>query len=129
MLGRVGPNEIAVLLPGASWALARRQADLFVEALRTQPFVLPDGWSHAHAWAGLVRFQPNADASSHDLLIDAEHAWRQAREVDRPLTLVAHPVPARDRQGSYRERVADALGTERFTLYSQPILELSEATS
>ena len=34
LLGRAGPNEIAVLLPGASWAMARRQADLFVEALR-----------------------------------------------------------------------------------------------
>jgi len=33
-------------------------------------------------------------------------------------------VPARDRQGSWRERVADALGTDRFTLYSQPILDL-----
>jgi PAS domain S-box-containing protein len=128
LLGRVGPHEIAVLLPGTSWALARRQADLFVEALRSQPFVLPDGWSHARAWAGLVRFQPEAEAGSHDLLIDAEQAWRQAREADRPLTLVAHPVPARDRQGSYKERVADALGTERFTLYSQPILELQSNT-
>jgi PAS domain S-box-containing protein len=128
LLGRVGPHEVAVLLPGTSWALARRQADLFVEALRSQPFVLPDGWSHARAWAGLVRFQPDAEADSHHLLIDAEQAWRQAREADRPLTLVAHPVPARDRQGSYRERVADALGTERFTLYSQPILELQSNT-
>ncbi|MEV4639284.1 EAL domain-containing protein [Actinoplanes sp. NPDC049548] len=124
LLGRVGPNEIGVLLPGASWVMARRQADLFVEALRSQPFVLPDAWVHARAWAGLVRFRPGGDAGSHDLLIDAEHAWRQAREADRPLTLVADPVPAKDRQGSYRDRVADALGTDRFTLFAQPILEL-----
>ncbi|PRY27870.1 EAL domain-containing protein [Pseudosporangium ferrugineum] len=124
LLGRVGPNEIGVLLPGASWVMARRQADLFVEALRSQPFVLPDAWVHARAWGGLVRFRPHGDAGSHDLLIDAEHAWRQAREADRPLTLVADPVPAKDRQGSYRNRVADALGTDRFTLFAQPILEL-----
>ncbi|MEV6598225.1 EAL domain-containing protein [Actinoplanes sp. NPDC051346] len=124
LLGRVGPNEIGVLLPGASWVMARRQADLFVEALRTQPFVLPDNWVHARAWAGLVRFRPGGDAGSHDLLIDAEHAWRQARETDRPLTLVADPVPVKDRQGSYRSRVAAALGTDRFTLFAQPILEL-----
>jgi PAS domain S-box-containing protein len=124
LLGRVGPNEIGVLLAGASWALARRQADLFVEALRAHPFVLPDAWSRAKAWAGLVRFPPDAEATSHDLLIDAEQAWRQARHAQRPVTLVARPVPVRDRQGSYRERVADALGTDRFTLYSQPILEL-----
>jgi PAS domain S-box-containing protein len=124
LLGRAGPNEIAVLLAGASWVMARRQADLFVEALRTQPFVLPDAWLRARVWAGLVRFRPEADAGSHDLLIDAEQAWRQAREAGRPLTLVADPVPPRDRQGTYRDRVADALGTERFTLFAQPILEL-----
>jgi EAL domain-containing protein (putative c-di-GMP-specific phosphodiesterase class I) len=124
LLGRVGPSEIAVLLAGTSWAMARRQADLFVEALRAHPFVLPDAWLRARAWAGLVRFQPGGEAGSHDLLIDAEHAWRQARDADRPLTLVAHPVLVRDRQGSYRNRVADALGTDRFTLFSQPILEL-----
>ena len=124
LLGRVGPNEIGVLLAGASWALARRQGELFVESLRAHPFVLPDAWVRAKAWAGVVRFQPGGETASHDLLIDAEQAWRQARHADRPLTLVPHPVPARDRQGSWRERVADALGTDRFTLYSQPILDL-----
>ena len=124
LLGQVGPQEIAVLLAGASWAMARRQAELFVEALRAQPFVLPDAWLRARVWAGLVRFRLGADADSHDLLIDAEQAWRQAREAGRPLTLVADPVPARARQGTYRDRVAAALGTDRFTLFAQPILEL-----
>jgi EAL domain-containing protein (putative c-di-GMP-specific phosphodiesterase class I)/GGDEF domain-containing protein len=128
LLGRVGPSELSVLLAGTSWAMARRQAELFVEALRAHPFVLPDAWRRAHAWAGLVRYQPDAEAGSHDLLIDAEQAWRQARDVDRPVTAVSAPVPARDRQGSYRSRVSDALGTERFTLFSQPILELQTNT-
>ncbi len=123
VLGRVGPNEIAVLLIG-SWPLARRQAELLVEALRSQTFVLPETWLRARVWGGLVRFRADAEAGSHDLLIDAEQAWRQSREADRPLTLVAHPVPARDRQGTYRSQVADALGTDRFTLFAQPILEL-----
>jgi EAL domain-containing protein (putative c-di-GMP-specific phosphodiesterase class I)/GGDEF domain-containing protein len=124
VLGRVGPHEIGVLLAGASWAMARRQADLFVEALRAQPFVLPDVWLRAHAWAGLVRYRPDAEAGSHDLLIDAEQGWRQARHGDRPVIHIGSPVPARDRQGSYRDQVAEALGTDRFTLFSQPILEL-----
>ncbi len=109
-------------------AMARRLADLLVEALQAHPFVLPAHWSRARAWAGLVRYRPDGEAGSHDLLIDAEHAWRQAREADRPLTLVAHPVPSRDRQGSYRSRVADALDTDRFTLFWQPILELQSNT-
>jgi EAL domain-containing protein (putative c-di-GMP-specific phosphodiesterase class I) len=124
MLGRVGSNEIGVLLPGTSWPMARREAELLVEALRAQTFVLPDTWLRAQAWGGLVRFTPDGDAGSHELLIDAEHAWRQSREGVVALTLIPHPVPARDRQGSYRSRVADALDTDRFTLYAQPILEL-----
>jgi PAS domain S-box-containing protein len=128
LLGRVGTGEIGLLLAGTSWPMARREAELLVEALRSQTFVLRDTWLRARAWAGLVRFTPDAEAGSHEVLIDAEHAWRQSRDTDRPLTLVAHPVPVRDRQGSYRSRVADALGTDRFTLYSQPILELQSNT-
>ncbi|MEV6299606.1 EAL domain-containing protein [Actinoplanes sp. NPDC051861] len=116
VLGRVGPNEIAVLFTGISWKAAREQSHALLAALRDQ--------APAGAWGGLVRFERDAEAGSHGLLIDAEQAWRQSREADRPLTVVAHPVPVRDRQGSYRSRVADALGTDRFTLYSQPILEL-----
>jgi PAS domain S-box-containing protein len=114
LIGRVGPNEIAVLLARTTWRAAREQARELVAALG----------EHARCWGGLVRFERDAEAGSHGLLIDAEQAWRQSREADRALTLVAHPVPVRDRQGSYRTRVADALGTDRFTLYSQPILEL-----
>jgi PAS domain S-box-containing protein len=128
LLGRVGTSEIGLLLAGTSWPMARREAELLVEALRAQTFVLPDTWLRARAWGGLVRFTPDAEAGSHEVLIDAEHAWRQSREANRSLTLVAHPVPVRDRQGSYRSRVADALGTDRFTLYSQPILELQSNT-
>jgi PAS domain S-box-containing protein len=124
LLGRVGPTEIGLLLTPVSWPMARREAELLVEALRSQAFVLPDTWLRAKAWGGLVRFTPDGEAGSHELMIDAEHAWRESRDADRALTVVAHPVPVRDRQGSYRTRVADALGTDRFTLYAQPILEL-----
>jgi PAS domain S-box-containing protein len=124
LLGRAGPSEIAVLLPGAAWEAAGERAEGYVAALRSQPFVLPEAWVHARAWAGLVRFPGDGHETSHDLLIDAEHAWRESREADRTLTSVADPVPARDRQGSYRDRLADALGTDRFTLYAQPIMEL-----
>jgi PAS domain S-box-containing protein len=124
LLGRVGPSEIGLLLAGTSWPMARREAELLVEALRSQTFVLPDTWLRVSAWGGLVRFTPDAEAGSHEVLIDAEHAWRQSRDDGKAVTAVAHPVPARDRQGSYRTQVADALGTDRFTLYAQPILDL-----
>ncbi|WP_328465638.1 EAL domain-containing protein [Actinoplanes sp. NBC_00393] len=114
LLGRVGPNEVAVLYAGTSWRDAREQSRVLMATLREE----------VQAWGGLVRFERDAEAGSHGLLIDAEQAWRQSREAERSLTRLAHPVPVRDRQGSYRTRLADALGTDRFTLYSQPILEL-----
>ncbi|WP_229071931.1 EAL domain-containing protein [Actinoplanes sp. DH11] len=123
LLGRVGPNEIGVLLTTSGWNAAHEHARRLVDTLCEQVFT-PEECLRVRAWGGLVRFERDAEAGSHGLLIDAEQAWRQSREVGRPLTLVAHPVPVRDRQGSYRSRVADALGTDRFTLYSQPILEL-----
>ncbi|BBH66305.1 hypothetical protein ACTI_29900 [Actinoplanes sp. OR16] len=122
LLGRVGPNEIGVLLAASGWSAAHEHARQLVETLAGQSS--PEECLRVSAWGGLVRFEQEAEAGSHGLLIDAEQAWRQSRELRRPLTLVAHPVPVRDRQGSYRSRVADALGTDRFTLYSQPILEL-----
>jgi PAS domain S-box-containing protein len=127
-VGRVGPNELAVLLPGRSWSVARRLAELFVEALRANPYVLPEGWVRAQAYAGLVRYRPGADAGGPELLIDAEHAWRQARAQGRAVAHVGQPVAAQDRQGSYRGRVTAALGTEAFTVYAQPILELQTNT-
>jgi PAS domain S-box-containing protein len=124
LLGRVGPNEIGVLLAASGWNAAHEHARQLVDALNRQAFRPAETFLTASAWGGLVRFEQDAEAGSHGLLIDAEQAWRQSRELGRPLTLVAHPVPVRDRQGSYRSRVADELGTDRFTLYSQPILEL-----
>jgi PAS domain S-box-containing protein len=123
-LGRVGPGEIGVLLPGRSWAVARRRAELFTEALRAHPFVLSDGWLRAHAWAGLVRYLGDDPADGLDLLIDAERAWRQARDAARPVVPVANAVAARDRQDAHRERIAADLAADRYTLFAQPILEL-----
>jgi EAL domain-containing protein (putative c-di-GMP-specific phosphodiesterase class I)/GGDEF domain-containing protein len=127
-VGRVGPNEIGVLLPGRSWPVARRSAELFVEALRAHPYVLPEGWLRAQAYAGVVRYRPGDAVGSLDLLIDAEHAWREARDSFRPVAHVGQPVAAQQRQGSYRGRVATALGAAGFTLFAQPILELQTNT-
>jgi PAS domain S-box-containing protein len=123
-LGRVGPNEIGVLLAGATWARARRVTEYLVEAIRAQHFITADGRVRARAWGGLVRYPKESQAGSHDLLIDAESGWRRAKAVDRAFIAHSQPVAPHDRQSSYRDRIATALRMDRFTLFAQPILEL-----
>jgi EAL domain-containing protein (putative c-di-GMP-specific phosphodiesterase class I)/GGDEF domain-containing protein/PAS domain-containing protein len=123
-LGRVGPNEIGVLLAGATWTRARRVTEYLVEAVRAQHFITADGRIRARAWGGLVRYPKESQASSHDLLIDAESAWRKAKAVDRVFISHSQPATPQDRQSNYRDRIAAALRMDRFTLFAQPILEL-----
>jgi PAS domain S-box-containing protein len=123
-LGVVGPSEIAVLLPEALPTKAARLAEYFVTAVRARRFETPDGRWRANAWGGLIRYSRGAQVSSDELLIDAESAWRSAKRLDQVAVTLAQPVRASDRQTLCRDRIADALRSERFTLYAQPILEL-----
>lgn len=124
-IGRVGQSEIGVLLPDTSLDVAGRRTDCLVQAVRAQPFVTHAGRLRANVWGGLVRYSHDAQASSHDLLIDVEGAWRRAKELDRSSVWLAHPIRESDRKRLCRDRIADALRTGQFTLYAQPILELT----
>lgn len=124
-LGRVGPSEIGVLFPRANLPKARKLADYFIEALRSQQFVTGDGRLRALAWGGLVRYGKEPAAGSHDILIDAETCWREAKATGRSVLSLAQPTQPQDRQAVCRDRVAEALRTDQFTVYAQPIVELA----
>jgi EAL domain-containing protein (putative c-di-GMP-specific phosphodiesterase class I)/GGDEF domain-containing protein len=124
-LGRVGTDEIGILLPGTTWQQARSTAQLFVEAVRAQHFIVGGGHTRAHAWGGLVRYPKSTQASSHDLLIDAEGAWRRARTTGKAVVSLSQPAAPETRRGHWRDRVAAAVRMDRFTLFAQPILELA----
>lgn len=127
-LGRVGPSEIAVLLPDTSLDHAGRMTETLVRSIRAATVPGVDGPERLTAWAGLVRYSHDAQASSHELLIDAEGAWHRAREIDTPAVWLAHPIRASDRVNLCRDRIATALRTDHFTLFAQPIRELASGT-
>jgi EAL domain-containing protein (putative c-di-GMP-specific phosphodiesterase class I)/GGDEF domain-containing protein len=125
LLGRVGQSELGILLSGQVLESAGRLAQCLVKAVRAQDFVLGQGRTRAKAWGGLVRYTRDVQASSRDLLIDAEEAWRRARELDRLSVWLPNPVRETDRKRICRDRLASGMRAGAFTLYAQPILELA----
>lgn len=122
--GHLGPGEFGVLMPDAGLRSATSLAETIVEKLRGQLFVAGQHGSRLDAWGGLVRFEAHDESSCIDLLIDAESAWRHAKETGAPLKALPRPAPADERQETWRTRVRAAVAGDGFTLYTQPILDL-----
>ncbi|GAB3514215.1 EAL domain-containing protein [Phytohabitans suffuscus] len=122
--GLLGPGEFGVLMPGIGLRPATSLAQTIVEKLRAQLFVAGPHGLRLGAWGGLVRFEAHDESSSIDLLIDAESAWRHAKETGAVLKALPRPAPADERQEAWRTRVRAAVAGNGFTLYTQPILDL-----
>lgn len=78
-----------------------------------------------NTWAGLVHFGSGASATGFDLLIDGEHAARDARRNGISVAVLDQPIADRDRTDRCRLRVRQAVSTNRFSLYAQPIVDLN----
>lgn len=122
--GVLGPGEFGVLMPDIGLRPAATLAQAMVEKLRTQLFVAGPRGLRINAWGGLVRFEAHDESTSIDLLIDAESAWRHAKETGAALKALPRPAPADERQEAWRTRVRAAVAGNGFTLYTQPILDL-----
>ncbi|GIH12458.1 EAL domain-containing protein [Rugosimonospora africana] len=125
MCGRVGANEIGVLMHNAPTRLARATAEAVLETLRSQEFLVRHSRVRAQAWGGLVRYSARTEADSLDLLVDAESAWRRAKARGAALKVLTEPAPAAERRDTCRGRILTAIQDNRFTLYAQPILDLN----
>lgn len=77
------------------------------------------------AWAALVPFTRADQASGHDLLLDADWAWRQGRLNRDMLTELASPREAVTREATTRRAITEVVNTDRLCLYAQPILDLT----
>ncbi|MFC0530597.1 sensor domain-containing phosphodiesterase [Phytohabitans kaempferiae] len=122
--GLLGPGQLGVLMPDTGLRPATSLAETMVEKLRDQLFVAGPHGARVDAWGGLVRFEAHDESSSIDLLIDAESAWRHAKETGAVLKAFPRPAPADERQETWRTRVRAAVAGNGFTLYTQPILDL-----
>ncbi|MFY1587462.1 EAL domain-containing protein [Micromonospora sp. WMMD734] len=125
-LGLVGSGLWGVLLgcvdglPEAAESLA----DQLVDTFRSHLFVVRRKTLRLNTWAGLVHFGSGIPDTGFDLLVDGEHAARDARRNGTTVTVLDQPVAADDRTARCRSRVRRAVSANRFALYAQPIVDL-----
>jgi diguanylate cyclase (GGDEF)-like protein/PAS domain S-box-containing protein len=128
LLARIGGDEFGVLLPQADAEQAQVAADGIVKALGRHVAVLGDQSIRVTASVGLAMFDR---LSAAEVLARADVAMYEAKQAGRnrfalysPSRASRGPVSARQAEA---EHLRTALQDERFVLYGQPILDLSES--
>lgn len=121
--GLTGPNEFGVLMQRTTLSSATALAESIIDGIRSQSFVL--GRTRlVDAWGGLVRYQGRDGSRGVDLIVDAETAWRRARATGVARVVLDQPAAEDERRELCRSRVRATVAENRFTLYTQPILDL-----
>ena len=125
--GRVGGDEVAMLLPGTGAAEATSRAEAVVAVIRK---LTPDWEGNAlslTASAGVAVFPDHAGGAA-DLFLAADLAMHQAKRRGGARVRLHDPSDReRDRTGRLREqsnRIRAALAESRFVPYFQPVAEV-----
>lgn len=125
--GPVGSGLWGVLLAptdedaGSAESLAAR----IVETFRNHLFGVRQNTLRLNTSAGVVHFGSGVLATGFDLLVDGEHAARDARRDATSVIVLDQPVADGERTARCRSRVRHAVSANRFALYAQPIVDLS----
>jgi diguanylate cyclase (GGDEF)-like protein len=131
-LGRIGADELGVLLPRTEPAAARAVAGELLAALRTGACIdVGERPVHVTASIGVATVAAGADVAPTDLLAEADMAMRAAKEAGRDRVVVAEALG----QGSahartslaHAARIRDALETGGLELHAQPIVPVRGA--
>jgi diguanylate cyclase (GGDEF)-like protein len=127
MCGRVGGDEVAILLPGIGAPEATARAESVVAVIKR---LAPDWEGNAlslTASAGIAVFPDHAGGAA-DLFLAADLAMHQAKRRGGARVRLHDPSDReRDRTGRLREqsnRIRAALAESRFVPYFQPVAEV-----
>ncbi|MFF3853355.1 EAL domain-containing protein [Micromonospora sp. NPDC002575] len=125
--GLVGSGLWGVLLPPADGRAeaAESLAARIVAAFRNHLFSVRQNTLRLNTSAGVVRFGSGVLATGFDLLVDGEHAARDARRDAASVIVLDQPVADGERTARCRSRIRHAVAASRFALYAQPIVDLS----
>ncbi len=125
--GRVGGDEIAVLLPGASAAEAAPRAETLIALIRRMAPLWEGNSLTLTASAGVAVFPEHAGGAA-DLFLAADLAMHQAKRRGGGRVRLHDPSDReRDRTGRLREqsnRIRASLAESRFVPYFQPVAEV-----
>jgi diguanylate cyclase (GGDEF)-like protein/PAS domain S-box-containing protein len=130
VLARLGGDEFAVLMPRGGTAEAEAVAQSILGAVRAQSVLTAAGRRRPITTSiGIALFGESEKASAEDVLVNADLAMYDAKEAgrDRAATYSSHERGASRMKAriTWAERIREALAEDRFTLYAQPIVELS----
>ena len=125
--GRVGGDEIAILLPGASAAEAAPRAETVIALIRRMAPQWEGNALTLTASAGVAVFPEHAGGAA-DLFLAADLAMHQAKRRGGGRVRLHDPSDReRDRTGRLREqsnRIRASLAESRFVPYFQPVAEV-----
>ena len=125
--GRVGGDEVAILIPGASAAEAAPRAETVIGLIRRLAPVWDGNALTLAASAGVAVFPEHAGGAA-DLFLAADLAMHQAKRRGGGRVRLHDPLDReRDRTGRLREqsnRIRAALAESRFVPYFQPVAEV-----
>ena len=125
--GRVGGDEIGILLPGASAAEAAPRAETVIALIRRMTPQWEGNSLTLTASAGVAVFPEHAGGAA-DLFLAADLAMHQAKRRGGGRVRLHDPSDReRDRTGRLREqsnRIRASLAESRFVPYFQPVAEV-----
>ncbi|MEE3919239.1 EAL domain-containing protein [Micromonospora sp. BRA006-A] len=124
--GLVGSGSWGLLLARQEQArTAENLAAQIVDKFRNHLFSVRQKPLRLNISAGVVHFGSDIPDTGFDLLIDGEHAARDARRSATDVKVLEHPAAERERTERCRSRILGAVSTSRFALYAQPIIDLA----
>ena len=90
VISRMGGDEIAVLLPGCTLAVATDRAEVVLRAVRAHPFAVGDGCPPARVTVSIgVAHRPTHAPNLRSLYLDADAALYEAKNRGRDRVAVA----------------------------------------
>ena len=125
IVGRVGFDRFAVVLPNCTEDQVAAVADRFLSAVREAPVATPAGPLHITASAGATVFPSNVDGA-REVVRQAESALRNARRLGCDCYSEFRDIPPRTLKFppdlSVADQVKRALRDDRIVLAYQPVV-------
>ena len=129
VVGRIGGDQFAVLLPRAERSQAIDVANALLEAVREAGRADAGRALELTASVGIAMFGDGRPLRAEELLVEAEIAVQDAKHAGGDKTSIHDPGNDRSDAGleapAWADAVREAIEDDRFRLYAQPVAALN----
>jgi diguanylate cyclase (GGDEF)-like protein/PAS domain S-box-containing protein len=132
VIARIGGDEFALILGRADEAEALLVAQKLLTALNEHPIAVADNHlARVTGSIGITLFDAETSMSAEELLAEADVAMYEAKDAGKNTALVfhreRHPRSNAGGAGSWLERLEQAIATQSFELFAQPVRAINTA--